>query len=58
MIVALLAWLTGVLALVAAAFAWRDYRRARDRVRRMLFLVGAIGFVVVAVTESCLAIWH
>jgi ABC-type Fe3+-siderophore transport system permease subunit len=57
-LVAWFAWPTAALALVAAYFIWRDYRRAHSHVRRMVFAVCALGFVAVAIVEACLAIWH
>jgi hypothetical protein len=57
MLVTWLASTTAVLLLFSAAFAWRDYRKARLQWRRRAFLTGAVLSVIAAVMESCIAIW-
>jgi hypothetical protein len=47
---------TAVLCLAAAAFAWRDRAKSKDRRRRLVFAICAAGFVAVAITETCIAV--
>ena len=58
MLVTLLALATALACLVAAGFSWRDRAKTQDPRRRMVRTICAAGFVLVAITEACLAIWH
>ena len=58
MLVTILAVATAIASLVAAAFTWRDRAKSKSQRRRLIFAICASGFVLVAITEACLAIWH